>query len=111
MKRFAFLGMLLLFSPLAEAQEPTPLQDVNVDQLEDVTDAFQESFFEALKQKGIENYDRAIVALDKCIALQPQESILYFEKGKNEAALGNTQEAENNYLTKCTMRVRILTKR
>lgn len=98
MKRFTFLGILLLFSPLAEAQEPTPLQDVNVDQLEDVTDAFQESFFEALKQKGIENYDRAIAALDKCIALRPQESILYFEKGKNEAALGNTQEAENNYL-------------
>ena len=48
MKKLAFLGMLLLFSPLAEAQEPTPLQDVNVDELEDVTDAFQESFFEAL---------------------------------------------------------------
>ncbi|HBT11262.1 MAG TPA: hypothetical protein DEB18_18285, partial [Leeuwenhoekiella sp.] len=98
MKKLAFLGMLLLFSPLAEAQEPTPLQDVNVDELEDVTDAFQESFFEALKQKGIENYDRAVQALDKCIALRPEEPILYFEKAKNLAALGQVQEAENNYL-------------
>lgn len=98
MKAFIILLITLLFSPLAEAQEPNPLQDVNVDDLEDVTDDFQESFFEALKQKGIENYDRAIAALDKCIALRPQEPILYFEKGKNEAALGNVQEAENNYL-------------
>ena len=98
MKAFIILLIALLFSPLAEAQEPSPLQDVNVDNLEDVTDDFQESFFEALKQKGIENYDRAIAALDKCIALRPQEAILYFEKGKNEAALGNVQETENNYL-------------
>ena len=27
--------------------------------LEEYTDEFQEKFFEALKQKGIENYDRA----------------------------------------------------
>ncbi len=30
-----------------------------MDQLGDVTDAFQENFFEALKQKGIENYELA----------------------------------------------------
>ena len=98
MKLLAFFLAVFLFLPLAKAQEPAPLQDVNVDELEDVTDDFQELFFEALKQKGIENYDRAIAALDKCINLRPQEAILYFEKGKNEAALGNLQEAENNYL-------------
>ena len=30
------------------------------------TDSFQETFFEALKQKGIENYDRARALLLKC---------------------------------------------
>ena len=98
MKWLSLILVFFLFSPLAEAQEPSPLQDENVDELEDVTDDFQELFFEALKQKGIENYDRAITALDKCINLRPQEPILYFEKGKNEAALGNLQQAENNYL-------------
>ncbi|MDP5044058.1 MAG: hypothetical protein NWQ06_03650 [Leeuwenhoekiella sp.] len=98
MKLFTCLLVFSLFSPLAEAQEPATLKDVNVDNLEDVTDDFQEYFFEALKQKGIQNYERAIIALDKCISLRPQEAILYFEKGKNEALLGNVQEAENNYL-------------
>lgn len=98
MKWLTLILAFFLFSPLAEAQESSPLQDENVDELEDVTDEFQELFFEALKQKGIENYDRAIEALDKCINLRPQEPILYFEKGKNEAALGNLQQAENNYL-------------
>ena len=98
MRLFTCLLVISLFSSLVEAQEPATLKDVNVDNLEDVTDDFQEYFFEALKQKGIQNYDRAITALDKCISLRPQEAILYFEKGKNEALLGNIQEAENNYL-------------
>ena len=98
MKLVTCLLVLSLFSPVAEAQEPATLKDVNVDNLEDVTDDFQEYFFEALKQKGIQNYERALVALDKCISLRPQEAILYFEKGKNEAMLGNIIEAENNYL-------------
>ncbi len=98
MKLVTCLLVLSLFSPVAEAQEPATLKDVNVDNLEDVTDDFQEYFFEALKQKGIQNYERALVVLDKCISLRPQEAILYFEKGKNEAMLGNIIEAENNYL-------------
>lgn len=98
MKLVTCLLVFSLFSPVAEAQEPATLKDVNVDNLEDVTDDFQEYFFEALKQKGIQNYERALVALDKCISLRPQEAILYFEKGKNEAMLGNIIEAENNYL-------------
>ena len=87
-----------MVSPCAKAQERPVVQDVAEDDLGNVTDEFQEAFFEALKQKAIENYDRAIESLDKCISLRPQESILYFEKGKNLALTGNTQEAENNYL-------------
>ena len=90
--------LAVLFSLSAEAQQINPLKDINVDDLGNVDDAFQESFFEALKQKGIENYDRAIEALDVCIALRPEEAILYFEKAKNYAAQGNTSAAETNYL-------------
>ena len=38
------------------------------DDLGDFEDEFQELFYEALKQKGIENYDRSAEALLKCIA-------------------------------------------
>jgi len=39
--------------------------------LEDYSDEFQENFFEGLKQKGIENYDRAIVHFLECKRLDP----------------------------------------
>ena len=39
---------------------------VREDDLGDVSDGFQTAFFEAIKQKGIENYDKAINLLVKC---------------------------------------------
>lgn len=64
------------------------------DDLGNVEDVFQELFFEALKQKGIENYDRAIKALLKCIELDDSESVIYFELGKNYVQLKNFGLAE-----------------
>ena len=82
------------------AQDSTPFADQNVDDLGDVSDAFQEAFFEALKQKGIENYDRAIEQLNKCIKLDITSSqpILYFERGKNYLLLKDYDLAEADFL-------------
>ena len=80
------------------AQDNTPFADVNVDNLGNVSDAFQEAFYEALKHKGIENYERAIESLDKSIALDDSHPILYFEKGKNYMALKKYEQAESNFL-------------
>ena len=41
-------------------------QEINQDNLGNVTDKFQEYFFQALSQRGIENYEKAISALKKC---------------------------------------------
>ena len=79
------------------AQDITPFADENVDDLGDVSDEFSELFFEALKQKGIENYERAITALDQCIVMEPKRAILYFERGKNEAALKQYEKAEISF--------------
>ena len=46
-------------------------------------DDFEDSFYEALKQKGIENYDKAIIELEKCLKIQPNNATIYFELGKN----------------------------
>ena len=46
-------------------------------------DEFQNAFYEALLQKGIENYDKAITALEKCKKLQPENAVVYSEMGKN----------------------------
>ncbi len=68
----------------------TPDDDLGI-----VEDQFQELFFEALKQKGIENYDRAVEALKKCIAIDKNPAVLYFELGKNYMELKNFGAAED----------------
>ncbi|MGO4772803.1 tetratricopeptide repeat protein [Flavobacterium sp. W22_SRS_FK3] len=61
------------------------------------TDEYQDSFYESLKQKGIENYDKAIVSLEKCIKLQPNDAVAYFELGKNYLKLKDYQSAQNAF--------------
>jgi len=65
------------------------------DDLGDFEDKFQERFYEALKQKGIENYDRSIDALLECIELDKSVPVLYFELGKNYNKIKNFGDAEN----------------
>jgi len=50
--------------------------------LEQYSDDFQENFFEALKQKGIENYDKAINLLLKCKQIEADNSVIDHELAK-----------------------------
>lgn len=68
------------------------------DDLGNVEDKFQELFFEALKQKGIENYQRAIDALLKCEELNNEEAVIYLELGKNYSQLEQFNLAEEALL-------------
>ncbi len=93
-KRILFCAILfsgLLLSPVAiYAQEPDAIAlDKN---------AFEDNFYEALKQKGIENYDKALRSLEKCLADDPDNPIVYHEMGKNYLALMNYPEAEKAFL-------------
>ncbi|WP_456437852.1 tetratricopeptide repeat protein [Psychroserpens sp.] len=65
------------------------------DDLGNYEDAYQEHFFEALKQKGIENYQRSADALLKCIKINDADPTLFFELGKNYKALKNFGAAED----------------
>ena len=65
------------------------------DDLGNVEDEFQELFFEALKQEGIENYQRAVDALLKCVNLKSSEAVVYYELGKNYKMLKNFGAAED----------------
>lgn len=72
--------------------------DQPTDDLGNVTDAFQEAFFEALKQKAIENYELALDALDKAARAadgdKDQLAIVSYEKGKNLVFLKKYNAAE-----------------
>ncbi|MBC2838270.1 hypothetical protein [Robiginitalea sp. SC105] len=50
--------------------------------LESYSDAFQQTFFEALKEKGIENYDRAEALLLECKQMDPLDPVLDHELAK-----------------------------
>jgi len=91
-----FFWALLFISSFCFAQkneEPT-------DDLGNVSDAFQEHFFEALKQKGIENYELALEALKKAeknlTRNKENALVIYFEMAKNQKELKQYHEAENN---------------
>lgn len=58
---------------------------------------FQDSFYESLKQKGIENYDKAILALEKCKKLEPNNATVLFELGKNYLALKDYKKAYESF--------------
>lgn len=64
------------------------------DDLGNVEDNFQNHFFEALKHKGIENYDRAIKELKICLQINDKEAIVYFELGKSYVQLKDYGAAE-----------------
>ncbi|WP_034060069.1 tetratricopeptide repeat protein [Lacinutrix jangbogonensis] len=88
-----FIFGILLFPQAGSAQ--VDFNATSDDDLGNFEDEFQELFYEALQQKAIENYDKAIVALQKCLALDDSESILYFELGKNYNKLKNFGAAED----------------
>ena len=62
-----------------------------------VSDDFQDAFYESLLQKGIENYDKAIVALEKCLVSQPNNATVHFELGKNYLALKQYESAYQSF--------------
>ncbi|WP_035654372.1 tetratricopeptide repeat protein [Flavobacterium saliperosum] len=89
MKRALVLG-ILLFSAVSFAQtEP--------DSIALAKNEFEDHFFEALKQKGIENYDKAIVEIEKCLVSQPNNPVLHHELGKNFLALKKYPEAQRAF--------------
>lgn len=89
--------LFLTGSMLAQKIDQMPTDDLG-----DVSDAFQENFFEALKQKGIENYELALNALkraEKAAKKNPeQEAVVFFETGKNLKYLKRYEAAEENFM-------------
>lgn len=93
MKHWKFFYLVLalefLISIPAYAQDKEPEIDVEKSAevfLEAYSDEFQENFFEALKQKGIENYDRAINYLLECKRLDANNVVIDHELAKTYLA-------------------------
>jgi tetratricopeptide (TPR) repeat protein len=57
----------------------------------------ENNFYEAVKQRGIENYDKAIVSIQKCIEKEPKNAAFQYELGKNYLSLKNYVDAESAF--------------
>ena len=86
---FLFLVLLCNSAVLLAQTEPESIMPE--------TDKFQDYFYESLKQKGIENYDKAIVALEECSKIKPNNATVYFELGKNYLAAKEYERAYNSF--------------
>lgn len=85
--------LLFCFSTEFFPQEKENMMEEVQDDLGNVSDAFQEHFFEALKQKAIENHEKAIAALNKCLEIDPSDAVVFMELGKNYNAMQRFSEA------------------
>jgi tetratricopeptide (TPR) repeat protein len=91
-QKVSFLALLFLFVlPLKVLAQDEGLE------LADVSDEFQNYYYESIKQTGIENFDKAILELEKCAQLQPNNEVVYFLLGKNYLYQKNYEEAYLNF--------------
>ena len=93
-RSFILILFLVLQSNSALLWAQTEPEEIKLD-----TDQFQELFYESLLQKGIENYDKAIAALDKAKKIKPNDATVYFELGKNYLALKEYKNAYSSFET------------
>ncbi len=89
LKYLFYIGMLTISTISFGQTEPEDVASVS--------NEFQDNFFESLKQKGIENYDKAVEFLEKCQQLEPNNPVVYFELGKNYLAQKKYKEAYDNF--------------
>ena len=60
-------------------------------------DKTENNFYESVKQRAIENYDKAIVAIEKCIQIDNTNPVFYHELGKNYLDLKQYPQAEKAF--------------
>jgi tetratricopeptide (TPR) repeat protein len=79
--------LLFSFWNFSHAQENLEDSALNENKTEDY-------FYEAVAQRGIENYDKAIISIQKALALEPKNAAFHFELGKNYLSLKEYTAAE-----------------
>jgi len=70
---------------------------INPEEVATAENEFETNFFDALKEKAIENYDKAIIALQKCLLKEPSNPEIYYQLGVNYLAQKKYIEAENAF--------------
>jgi tetratricopeptide (TPR) repeat protein len=90
-KRLLILLLILLSNSVSLWSQTEP------EEIKQEVNKFQDYFFEALKQKAIENYDKAVSALEQCLKIEPENATIHFELGKNYLALKDYKNAYTSF--------------
>ena len=85
------IGIFVIPFIVISQEDVTSTEEIIVEQ-QDIN--FQTFFFEALQQKAIGNYDKAIFALDACYDLDNKNVAVLFELSKNYSFTHKYQEAK-----------------
>ena len=75
-------------------------EKTNVPALNDITNVsedFEHSFYEALSHRLIANHDKAIFYLKQCLDENSEKPVIFFELGKNYFELKEYEKAQENF--------------
>ena len=90
-KKFIIIQSLLV-THLLSAQ----IKQDSISNLVSIEEEFQSNFYVALKQKGIENFNKAIKSLNHCKELYPNQAVIYYELGNIYLKLEEYDSSEKN---------------
>ena len=94
-KPYISIYLFILFFSSGSAAQVQGDSLINEDQ-SNLEVQFQNKFYEALKQKGIENYSKAIDAFVYCAELFPDRAVIYYQLGTLYFITKSYGRAESN---------------
>jgi len=94
---FIAFGFFLSQQLFAQDEQNQVEQDTTANQK--AGNSFEQSFFKALSERGIENYDKAVEILTKLEKEHTDEVVIYFQLGLNYFDLENYSLALENFET------------
>ncbi len=92
-----FKNTIVLFFLFSIGIQNSFYAQTNPDEIALKDNFVENNFYEAVKQRAIENYDKAIVAIQKCIEKEPNTAAFHYELGKNYLDSKQYIEAEQAF--------------
>lgn len=92
-----FRKIILLLFLVALSNQSILFAQENPEDIALTNNEVEDNFYESLKQRAIENYDKAIVSIEKCILKVNNNPVFYHELGKNLLNLKKFPEAEKAF--------------
>ena len=97
MRILTIFFLIVLSFPADSLAQVSPADSIQKPPDQDKSRKFEALFFDGIKEKAVENYDKAISIFNKCKELKPSEGIVYVELAKCHSALKDLLNAEKNY--------------